>query len=103
MKRGIVTGALAMVALMQPTAAKVRAHAHVTLAESPVSADLHGAEDRLVPVDASRDVAACITGAELRVIPSMGHNLAVSSYPSSHAILSAATRARQTTRAGSPR
>jgi pimeloyl-ACP methyl ester carboxylesterase len=33
---------------------------------------LHGAEDPLVPVDASRDVAASIPGAELRVIPGMG-------------------------------
>jgi pimeloyl-ACP methyl ester carboxylesterase len=36
---------------------------------------LHGADDPLVPVSGGRDTAACIPGAELRVIPGMGHDL----------------------------
>src|SRR5262249_52440804 len=36
---------------------------------------VHGADDPLVPVDAGRDVAANIPGAELRLIPGMGHDL----------------------------
>src|SRR5262245_42744926 len=65
---------------------------------------LQGAEDPLVPVDASRDVATSIPGAELRVIPGMGHNVSVPLVPViADAILSAATRARHATRAGSPR
>jgi pimeloyl-ACP methyl ester carboxylesterase len=36
---------------------------------------IHGAEDPLVPLEAGRDTAASIPGAELRVIPGMGHDL----------------------------
>lgn len=36
---------------------------------------LHGEDDPLVPVAGGRDTAANITGAELRVIPGMGHDL----------------------------
>lgn len=36
---------------------------------------LHGEDDPLVPVAGGRDTAACIAGAELRVIPGMGHDL----------------------------
>jgi pimeloyl-ACP methyl ester carboxylesterase len=36
---------------------------------------IHGAEDPLVPVEAGRDVAANISGAELRIIPGMGHDI----------------------------
>jgi pimeloyl-ACP methyl ester carboxylesterase len=36
---------------------------------------LHGADDPLVPVEGGRDTAANIRGAELRVIPGMGHDL----------------------------
>jgi pimeloyl-ACP methyl ester carboxylesterase len=36
---------------------------------------LHGADDPLVPVDGGRDTAASIPGAELRVIPGMGHDM----------------------------
>ena len=65
---------------------------------------LHGADDPLVPVDASRDVAANIPGAELRVIPGMGHNLPGPLVPViADAIVSAATRARHPAQAGSPR
>jgi pimeloyl-ACP methyl ester carboxylesterase len=38
---------------------------------------VHGTEDPLVPVDAGRDVAANIPGAELRLIPGMGHDLPI--------------------------
>ena len=65
---------------------------------------LHGAEDPLVPVDASRDVAVSIPRAELRVISGMGHNVPVPLVSViADAILSAATRARHATLAGSPR
>jgi pimeloyl-ACP methyl ester carboxylesterase len=36
---------------------------------------IHGAEDPLVPVEAGRDVAVSIPGAELRIIPGMGHDI----------------------------
>ena len=36
---------------------------------------LHGAEDPLVPVEGGRDTAANIRGAELRIVPGMGHDL----------------------------
>lgn len=36
---------------------------------------LHGADDPLVPVAGGRDTAASIPGAELRVVPGMGHDL----------------------------
>jgi pimeloyl-ACP methyl ester carboxylesterase len=36
---------------------------------------LHGADDPLVPVAGGRDTAANIKGAELRVIPGMGHDM----------------------------
>ena len=36
---------------------------------------LHGDEDPLVPLDAGRDVAANIPGAELHIIPGMGHDI----------------------------
>ncbi len=37
---------------------------------------IHGAEDPLVPVEAGRDTARHIAGAELMVIEGMGHDLA---------------------------
>jgi len=65
---------------------------------------LRGADDPLVPVEASRDVAASIPGAELRIIPGMGHNLPVPLVSViADAILSAATRAGRGTPAGAPR
>ena len=36
---------------------------------------VHGAEDPVVPLEAGRDVAANIPGAELRIIPGMGHQI----------------------------
>ncbi len=36
---------------------------------------LHGAADPLVPVEAARDTAASIEGAELRIIEGMGHDI----------------------------
>ena len=56
---------------------------------------LHGAEDPLVPVEGGRDVAANIPGADLRIIPGMGHDLPVVLVkPIADAIVSAADRAR---------
>jgi pimeloyl-ACP methyl ester carboxylesterase len=61
---------------------------------------LHGSDDPLVPVDASRDVAASIPGAELRVIAGMGHNLPRPLVPViADAIVSAATRTRHSAQA----
>ncbi len=37
---------------------------------------LHGADDPLVPVEAGMDTAKLIPGAELKIIPGMGHDLA---------------------------
>jgi pimeloyl-ACP methyl ester carboxylesterase len=42
---------------------------------------LHGADDPLVPVAGGRDTAENIPGAELRVIPGMGHDLPLALYP----------------------
>jgi pimeloyl-ACP methyl ester carboxylesterase len=65
---------------------------------------LQGADDPLVPVEASRDVAASIRGAELRIIPGMGHNLPAPLVPViADAIVSAATRAGHAKPVGSPR
>ncbi|MGB8842552.1 MAG: alpha/beta hydrolase [Aliidongia sp.] len=36
---------------------------------------LHGADDPLVPVEGGQDTAANIPGAELRIVPGMGHDL----------------------------
>jgi pimeloyl-ACP methyl ester carboxylesterase len=36
---------------------------------------LHGADDPLIPVEAGRDTAAAIPGAELRIVPGMGHDI----------------------------
>jgi pimeloyl-ACP methyl ester carboxylesterase len=36
---------------------------------------LHGADDPLLMVGAGRQTAAAIPGAELRIIPGMGHDL----------------------------
>jgi pimeloyl-ACP methyl ester carboxylesterase len=56
---------------------------------------LHGADDPLVPIDGGRDTAANITGAELRVVPGMGHDLPVELFSVAvEAIEAAATRAR---------
>lgn len=55
---------------------------------------LHGADDALVPVEAGRDTAANIPGAELRIIPGMGHDLPPALYDTFvSAILRAVERA----------
>ena len=55
---------------------------------------LHGADDPLVPVEGGRDTAACIPGAELRVIPGMGHDLPPALYSTFvDAIIAAVARA----------
>ena len=56
---------------------------------------VHGDEDPLVPVEAARDVAATIPGAELRLIPGMGHDIPPALVTAvADAITTAATRAR---------
>jgi len=42
---------------------------------------VHGTDDPLVPVQAGRDTAAVIAGAELREFPGMGHDLPPPLYP----------------------
>jgi pimeloyl-ACP methyl ester carboxylesterase len=59
---------------------------------------LHGAEDPLVPVAGGRDTAANIRGAELRIIPGMGHDLPPALYATFvETIERAVARARQHT------
>lgn len=36
---------------------------------------IHGADDPLIPVAAGRDTAAAIPGAQLEIVPGMGHNI----------------------------
>lgn len=58
---------------------------------------LHGADDPLVPVEHGRDTAACIAGAELRVVPGMGHDFPVAlTTVFADAICAAADRANAT-------
>jgi pimeloyl-ACP methyl ester carboxylesterase len=62
---------------------------------------LHGADDPLVPVAGGRDTAASIKGAELRVIPGMGHDMPPALFETFiDAIWRAVTRARE--HAGAP-
>jgi pimeloyl-ACP methyl ester carboxylesterase len=57
---------------------------------------IHGADDPLVPVEGGRDTAAKIPGAELLVIPGMGHDLPVPLFDQiTGAILAVAARARR--------
>jgi pimeloyl-ACP methyl ester carboxylesterase len=53
---------------------------------------LHGEDDPLVPVEGGRDLAASIPGAELRLIPGMGHDLPAALYDE---IVSAISRAAE--------
>ena len=41
---------------------------------------LHGDSDPLVPVEGGKDLAASVAGAELRIIPGMGHDLPAALY-----------------------
>ncbi len=36
---------------------------------------IHGDADPLVPVEAGHDTARCVPGAELMIVPGMGHDL----------------------------
>jgi pimeloyl-ACP methyl ester carboxylesterase len=55
---------------------------------------VHGDEDPLVPLEAGRDVAANIPGAEFRVVPGMGHDIPPALVPAvADAITAAASRA----------
>jgi pimeloyl-ACP methyl ester carboxylesterase len=56
---------------------------------------LHGSDDPLVPVEGGRDTAANIRGAELHIVPGMGHDLPPALYGKvADAIEAAAARAR---------
>jgi pimeloyl-ACP methyl ester carboxylesterase len=55
---------------------------------------VHGAKDPLLPVEGGKDTAANIPGAELRIIPGMGHDLPIPLVNTiADAITAAATRA----------
>ncbi len=55
---------------------------------------VHGAEDPLMSVEGGKDTAANIPGADLRIIPGMGHDLPIALVKTfADAITSAATRA----------
>ncbi len=55
---------------------------------------VHGAVDPLISVEAGKDTAANIPGAELRIIPDMGHDLPIPLVKTiADAITAAATRA----------
>ncbi|HEX7776197.1 MAG TPA: alpha/beta hydrolase [Parvibaculum sp.] len=55
---------------------------------------LHGADDPLVPVDGGKDTAASIAGAELRIVPGMGHDFPIALVKTfADAITAAAARA----------
>jgi len=55
---------------------------------------LHGADDPLIPVEGGKDTAAAIPGAELRIIPGMGHDIPRALIPVfADAIVAAALRA----------
>lgn len=57
---------------------------------------LHGADDPLVPLAGGQATAKAIAGAELRVIPGMGHDLPPQLYDTLvDAIMAAVTRAKQ--------
>lgn len=56
---------------------------------------LHGDADPLVPVEGGKDIAATIPGAEVRIVPGMGHDLPPALYDAVvDAICRAAERAR---------
>jgi pimeloyl-ACP methyl ester carboxylesterase len=58
---------------------------------------LHGADDPLVPVEGGKDTAENIKGAELRIVPGMGHDLPAALFPVVvEAVEAAASRARAT-------
>ncbi len=62
---------------------------------------LHGTDDPLVPVAGGRDTAENIAGAELRIVPGMGHDLPPALYDIFVDIISrAALRARAAAPAG---
>jgi pimeloyl-ACP methyl ester carboxylesterase len=83
-------GAAALVTALEDRRAKLRTIKAPTVV-------LHGAEDPIVPVEAGRDVAANIPGAELRVIPGMGHDLPIALVNTfADAITAAASRATGT-------
>jgi pimeloyl-ACP methyl ester carboxylesterase len=55
---------------------------------------LHGADDPLVPVEGGKDTAASIAGAELRIVPGMGHDFPIALVKTfADAITAAAKRA----------
>jgi pimeloyl-ACP methyl ester carboxylesterase len=63
---------------------------------------VHGADDPLMSVEGGKDTASNIPGAELRVIPGMGHDLPIPLVKTiADAITTAASRATGAKRSGS--
>jgi pimeloyl-ACP methyl ester carboxylesterase len=57
---------------------------------------IHGEADPLVPVTGGRDTAANIPGAELRIIPGMGHDIPPALYDTIvEGVMSAVARSKQ--------
>ena len=80
-------GAASLFTALEDRRAKLKAIAVPTVV-------VHGAEDPLVPVEAGRDVAESIPGAELRVIAGLGHDLPLALVKTfADAITAAASRA----------
>src|SRR6185503_675911 len=60
---------------------------------------VHGADDPLMPVEGGKDTAANIPGAELRIVPGLGHDLPPQLAATfAEAIVAAASRARSEAR-----
>lgn len=60
---------------------------------------LHGADDPLVPVEGGKDTAANIPGAELRIVPGMGHDFPVALVGTFADAITAATKRAAAARA----
>lgn len=60
---------------------------------------LHGGDDPLVPVEGGKDTAASIAGAELRIIPGMGHDFPIALVRTFADAITAATTRAKTARA----
>jgi pimeloyl-ACP methyl ester carboxylesterase len=54
---------------------------------------LHGDDDPLVPIDAAREIAARVPGAELRIISGLGHDIPIALVPQFVDAITAAARA----------
>jgi pimeloyl-ACP methyl ester carboxylesterase len=56
---------------------------------------VHGSDDPIVPVEAGKEVTALIPGAQLRIIPGLGHDLPLSLVQTFADAITAAAQASQ--------